>query len=1031
LAVVYAFLNSRYAETTILQHYIKDCIVIPRIKVTVFGIAMVGILVGAVGICLVKDSAWIAFFDNVHWTSGTVGAALLATLGYRHSVTPKQRLVRAWFALAYVSYAVGQLVWDVQSYFGYSQFPSPSDCFYLWMGPCLVAGLVTEIRSYQSSRKVILLDIMALSTAALTLVLVLYLPQRGSLDVLSLSVLIAYPVSLLVVTSVTLMMIPSLRLRPTAGLLWFLACSIITACSWMRWNLLALAGMVERGNLMNVSFSMAVLIAGFATSVWQLEQSRKVYWEVRCDSFLRLLPLVNVVLAVTAVVVVTSRKITVDIEEQLSIAGALIVILLAIYRQAELLKDREQLILAQKFLGTVINTVPMRIFWKDKDCRYLGCNLAFARDAGLTEPEELIGKDDFQLNWSAQAAIYQADDRAVMMDGQSRINYEEPQTTPGGQSIWLKTSKVLLGDAVGSPMGILGVYDDITQQKENQDRLKLMARVFEETQEVIMITNAQHELIDVNESFTRVSGYRRDEVLGKNPRILKSGLYGAEFYQSMWATISSTGHWSGEVWNCKKDGELYPEWLTISTIYDDAGQICNYVGIGSDISLLKQHEKQLEHIAHYDGLTGVQNRILLADRMKQAVAQTRRDQKLLAICYLDLDGFKPINDSYGHHVGDQVLIKLAERIAHVIREGDTLARLGGDEFVILLLGQDRVEECQQSVQRLLATIAQPILIDMQRHVITASIGLTVYPVDDQDPDTLLRHADYAMYEAKQSGKNQYVQYDTVAGQYALSRQQMFEEVSRGLSEDEFELFYQPKVDMASGQLVGVEALIRWQHPQKGLLSPAQFLPMIENTVLAINIGDWVIATAVAQIDKWLQAGHTIPVSVNVGGKQLLEPAFIDKLKAKFAHYPGVPHILLELEILETTALEVERSSSVIMSVCSELGVSFALDDFGTGYSTLTYLKQLPVSTLKIDQSFVRNMLEDPGDMAIIQGVIALAKVFGRITVAEGVETDRHFQALRDMGCQIAQGYGIAKPMPEEKFLQWYLQRLTGEDQALT
>jgi diguanylate cyclase (GGDEF)-like protein/PAS domain S-box-containing protein len=999
---------------------------IPGKNWIVFLIGWLGIIVGTTGISLADNPSWIKFFDNLHWTSGTLSAALLAWLGYCQSASPQIAQTRRWFALGFGSYAVGQLIWDIQILQGYSQFPSPSDFFYLWLGPCLILGLIDEIRAHQqrSTYKIIFMDTLSLSTAALTLVLVLYLPQRGALDYLSLLVLIAYPVSLLVVTGTALMMIPSLRLRLSPSLLLFVAASIVTACSWMKWNLHALEGTTIDGEPFNVSFSIAVLMAGFSITFWQIEISQQAGWDRLCDGFLRLLPLLNVVLACAAVVAVSANHVELHAEQGLTIAGALVVILLAIVRQGILLKDREQLLLTQSLLRTVIDTVPLRVFWKDRESRYLGCNAAFAQDAGQLNSGALIGKDDYQLSWREQAELYQADDRSVMTARQGKLNYEEPQNTPEGQTIWIRTSKVPLLDSAGEVSGVLGVYDDITVLKEYQDKLKLMSGVFENTLESIMITNAGHELIEVNDAFTKVTGYTREEVLGKNPRILKSGYHSDEFYQSMWQAINITGHWSGERWNRKKNGEVYPEWITISAITDDTGAVSHYVGISSDITLLKQHEKQLEHVAHYDALTGIPNRLLLADRMKQAIAQTKRDQKLLAVCYLDLDGFKPVNDNHGHHIGDQVLIKLAERIAHTIREGDTLARLGGDEFVILLLGQEKMDECIHSVERLLENIAQPVPIENQAFVVTASIGVTIYPIDDQDPDTLLRHADHAMYKAKQSGKNQYFHYDAIADQHALSHRQFLDEISQGLTNNQFELFYQPKVDMADNKVIGVEALIRWNHPQQGLLSPALFLPAIENSKLEIKLGDWVIDRALTQIQQWRQLGHNIQVSVNIAGQQLLDSDFVDKLTAAFANYPTVPHHLIELEILETTALEIDHSSSVIKAACLQLGVTFALDDFGTGYSTLTYLKQLPVSTLKIDQSFVRDMLEDSGDRAIVEGIIALAKVFGRKTVAEGVETDRHFSILKGMGCQVAQGYGIAKPMPEKEFFKWYLAGLS-------
>jgi diguanylate cyclase (GGDEF)-like protein/PAS domain S-box-containing protein len=998
---------------------------IPRRYWQVCWIGLFGILIGVLGSYLTIESFWLKFFDNFQWTATTLAAAVCTGFSYKEAISKQQRLVKIWFLLGFGGYALGQLIWDVQVFADYNEFPSPSDVFYLFLGPCLVLGLMAEIYTHktsQATKKIILLDVLSLSIASLTLVLILYLPQRGELDNISLSIVIAYPVSLLVVVNLFLIMIPTLRLALSPHLLWFLFGFIVTALSWMRWNLLALIGLTVDGDILNATFSIGILVSGMTCSTLTLHKSESLKFDKWCENFLRLMPLVNVLLASTAVIFVFGNHSALNSEQNLTIGSSLFVIVTAMIRQGLLLNEREQLLLTQSFLRTVIDAVPQRIFWKDTDCRYLGCNNLFANDAGVKTPEALIGENDYALNWSEQAELYQADDKAVMAKKESKLNYEEPQMTPDGNMMWLRTSKIPLQNSEGKVIGVLGIYEDITELKDYYDKLNLMKSMFEHTQENIIITNSKKELIDVNNAFTKITGYERREVLGKNPSFLKSGYQSDEFYKTMWRSIDDTGHWSGEMWNQKKDGEVYPTFTTISAIINENGQPSHYVGIASDITALKKHEKQLERIAHYDALTGVPNRVLLSDRMKQAIAQTKRDKKLLAICYLDLDGFKPINDNFGHHTGDNVLIQITKRIIPVIRESDTLARLGGDEFVILLLGLESVEECIHCLERLLSEIAKPIVIDNLTVSVTTSIGLTIYPIDDKDPDTLLRHADQAMYTAKQSGKNRYHYYDSYFDEQSLIEQQFLNEISEGLKNQQFELYYQPKVSMIDNSVVGVEALIRWNHPQKGFLPPALFLPAIENTTLEIELGDWVINQALFQSQQWLESGHFIPVSVNVAGQQLLESDFIDKLTAVFEKYPNVPNTLLELEILETAALEIDRSFAVIELAKSKLGLTFALDDFGTGYSTLSYLKQLPASVLKIDQSFVLGMLEDNGDKAIVEGVIALAKVFNMKTVAEGVETEKHFQELKKINCEIAQGYGIAKPMSEINFMKWYKQQ---------
>ncbi len=554
--------------------------------------------------------------------------------------------------------------------------------------------------------------------------------------------------------------------------------------------------------------------------------------------------------------------------------------------------------------------------------------------------------------------------------------------------------------------------------RQSLNKLRLTSIVFENTMECITITDAEGNIIDVNPAFSQVTGYAREEVLGENPRFLKSGHHDQAFYAAMWQAINTTGYWSGELWNRTKTGECYPELRSISAVTDTQGAVIHYVGISSDISQLKQHEERLERMAHYDALTGLPNRVLLADRMKQAIALAKRERKMLGVCYLDLDGFKPINDTFGHQAGDHVLVEIARRIGNILREGDTVARLGGDEFVGLLPDLNRVEECIVTLKRLHENIALPIGIQGQSFSLTASIGVSIFPNDDNDPDVLLRHADQAMYIAKQSGKNRYHLFDPTHNQQSRAHYEAMLRIQHGLDNQEFELYYQPKVDLSTRQVVGAEALIRWNHPERGLLLPGEFLNNIGNSELEISLGEWVIDTALNQLMQWCEAGFAMDVAVNIAANHLQSEEFVDYLEHTFTGYPNLPSGRLYIEILETAALEDFAEVTATMEACRMMGTRFALDDFGTGYSSLTYLHRLPVDTLKIDQSFVRDMLVDKGDNAIVQGVIALAKAFGLKTVAEGIETMEHFEALLAMGCESGQGYGIARPMPVSALIGW-------------
>jgi diguanylate cyclase (GGDEF)-like protein/PAS domain S-box-containing protein len=607
------------------------------------------------------------------------------------------------------------------------------------------------------------------------------------------------------------------------------------------------------------------------------------------------------------------------------------------------------------------------------------------------------------------------------MDGKPGVaTVEFRMRCKDGSWMWtMGRGLVVQRDTDGKPLRMIGTNGDITERKASQRKLQFAASVFEHAREGITITDADGRIIDVNDAFTRITGYSREEVLGKNPRILQSGRQDQAFYAAMWEALKVQGHWSGEMWNRHKTGNVFAELLTISAVRDAQGQTLHYVALFSDITAIKSHQSQLEHIAHFDALTNLPNRVLLADRMQQAMAQAQRRGQQLAVTYLDLDGFKAINDQHGHQTGDQMLITLAQRMKEALREGDTMARIGGDEFVAVLIDLQDTQASLPLLERLLAAAAEPVQVGELSLLVSASLGVTFYPqAQDIDADQMLRQADQAMYQAKLAGKNRYHFFDAAQDSSLRSHHESLERIRQALAQGEFVLHYQPKVNMRSGQVVGAEALIRWQHPEKGLLAPMTFLPAIEDHPLAVDVGEWVIDTAMHQMELWHAAGLDLPISVNIGARQLQQADFVEHLQAILARHPQVQPGSIELEVLETSALaDIEQVSQVIED-CAQIGVKFALDDFGTGYSSLTYLKRLRVALLKIDQSFVRDMLDDADDLAILQGVIGLAAAFKREVIAEGVETIAHGTALLQLGCELAQGYGIARPMPAAGMPAW-------------
>jgi diguanylate cyclase (GGDEF)-like protein/PAS domain S-box-containing protein len=553
----------------------------------------------------------------------------------------------------------------------------------------------------------------------------------------------------------------------------------------------------------------------------------------------------------------------------------------------------------------------------------------------------------------------------------------------------------------------------------SQARLQLVASVFDHAREGITITDAYGAIVDVNEAFTRITGYSREEAIGQNPRILSSGRQDKSFYAAMWSTLNERGSWSGEIWNRRKSGEVFAELVTINSVRDATGKVMQYVSLFTDVTASKEHQKQLEHISHFDALTNLPNRVLFADRLHQAMAQAQRRGQHLAVVCLDLDSFKTINDKHGHDTGDQMLITLAQRMKLVLREGDTIARLGGDEFVAVLTDLENAVACLPLMSRLLAAASQSVEIGELTLQSSASLGVTLYPQgQDIDADHLLRQSDQAMYQAKQAGGNRYRSFDVALDRNIQSNLRALERVREALNADELRLYYQPKVNMRSGYVEGFEALLRWQHPNDGLIPPLNFLPQVEQSDLIVDIGEWVMEQALRQIERWSVQGAAWPVSVNIAARHFQKADFLPRLRAILALHPSVPPALLNIEILESVALGDIAAVSSLIRECQALGVSFSLDDFGTGYSSLSYLKALRADTLKIDQSFVRQMLHDKEDLNLVETIINIARLFKFSVIAEGVETVNHGTLLLRMGCDTAQGYGIARPMPAEETFQW-------------
>lgn len=683
------------------------------------------------------------------------------------------------------------------------------------------------------------------------------------------------------------------------------------------------------------------------------------------------------------------------------------------------IQERQTLIhtLQQKehYQRTLIDSLPFVVWLKDVDGRYLEVNRKFAEHFPQYSLGELMGKTDADLFDTQRALSHVMSDKQLLSSGQPQLI--QTQHLIDNEQVWFETYKAPVL-AQGTCIGTVGLSRNITPEYTAANKLRLSASVFTHAREGIMITDPTGVIIDVNQAFTLITGYSAAQAIGCTPRLLQSERHHEQSFSTLWQNLQQQGFWSGELWSRKASGEDFFQSLTLSSVTNEQGQIQHYVGLFSDITAQYQQQQYLEKIALQDSLTGLANRSALTQQL-QLLLKTAEPEKLLAVAYLDLDGFKEINDRHGHHTGDQFLIKLAERLKALLAPHERLARIGGDEFVVVLPGLTDKNVGLKKIQQLLDEVAKPLKMNEWVLSVSASVGLTFYPQKDAtEAEQLIRQADHAMYQAKQDGKNRYHLFDTDYARHLRGHIETIKEIHQALQQKQFALFYQPKVNMHSAEVTGAEALIRWQHPTRGIVSPAEFLPAIEMHSLSVELGYWVIEQALRQLTQWQHQGLSIPISVNISAYHLQQPDFVNRLQLLLHSYAPVSPSLLQLEILETSALNDVAHVQAVMQACIRSGVSFALDDFGTGYSSLTYLKRLPAKVLKIDQSFIRDMLVDPDDLAILKAIIVLAHEFKLEIVAEGVETCEHGELLLQLGCSHAQGYGIARPMPAEQFIPW-------------
>ncbi|WP_236208216.1 EAL domain-containing protein [Pseudomonas tohonis] len=692
--------------------------------------------------------------------------------------------------------------------------------------------------------------------------------------------------------------------------------------------------------------------------------------------------------------------------------------LIVVVRDITLVKETQQQlkISEEKFARAFHASPDGLLITRLVDGRLIEANEGFTRITGYVA-REAAERSTLELGIWANPEDRQQMVRAISEQGSLR-NFTAPIRTKGGS--------IRLCELTAQPIPINGeacvltIARDITERQQMQEKLLQAATVFESTAEGVMITDTEQRITAVNRAFTEITGYSEAEALGQSPRLLASGQHDSAFYAAMWHQLAADGHWQGEIWNRRKNGEPYPEWLTISAVRNRDEQITHFVGVFADISTLKHAQARLDYQAHHDPLTGLPNRILFESRLQAALLDATTDAQQGAVLFIDLDRFKHINDSLGHPVGDLLLKGIAARLKEQLRDIDTVARLGGDEFIILLPGLHNAVDAEHVANKVLACFSAPFEADDHEFFTSASIGISLYPEHGSDVATVVKNADAAMYRAKSKGRNRIEFYTRDLTFQANERMALENELRRALERGELSLYYQPKLCLQNRRLIGAEALIRWHHPLFGEISPERFIPLAEENGLILPLGDWVLAEACRQMREW-QDRHAPfgPLSVNLAGAQLRQPQLVERID-RLLQDTGVVPCHLQLEITEGFIMSQAEEALAVLHALKALGVQLAIDDFGTGYSSLSYLKRLPLDIIKIDKSFVRGLPDDLEDAAIARAIIALGRSMQLTVIAEGVETHAQEAFLTAEGCEQIQGYVVSRPLPADVFARQFL-----------
>ncbi len=681
---------------------------------------------------------------------------------------------------------------------------------------------------------------------------------------------------------------------------------------------------------------------------------------------------------------------------------------------SDMLRVERALFKSEQVHRRLIETLPHQVFWKFPDHSYAGCNSMFARAAGLASTDDVVGKHDADFPWAHNAERIEAEDAEIMRSGVPMIDYEDQLMERDGAWHDYVINKLPLFDQDQRIIGVLGTIEDVTARKLAEKSLRLQSSAVESSVNAIVITatTAEGNIVEyVNPAFTRVTGYEAADILGRDCRMLQQDDVAQPALETLRAAMRAGSEATIVVRNYRKDGTLFWNELRVAPVREDGGKVSHWVGVINDISATLSYQAELEHQANHDALTLLPNRSLFNDRLDQAIAFASRYNHSVWVVFIDLDNFKLVNDTLGHAMGDRLLQTVAARLNQRLRQSDTVARLGGDEFMLLLMDHQSPRLTEEVVTELLTAVSAPVRLDDHELTLTCSIGVSVFPKDGTTGPELLKHADMAMYHAKEAGRNQQKFYNAQMDVKLSERTLIEKHLRNAVARNELRLVYQPRVHLYTGLVTGVEALVRWEHPDLGMVPPGRFIGIAEETGIIVDIGNWVMREAIRQSVAWRDAGFApMHMAVNVSARQFNQPGFAAEVADMLAA-AGMEPRLLELEITESMMMDNVDEAVRILAVLKHLGVKLSIDDFGTGYSSLSYLRHFPLDFLKIDQSFVRDMLNDANGEAIVRSIIALGHSLNFQIIAEGVETEPQCNYLRATGCDEMQGFLYSKPLP--------------------